>query len=434
MEEGSTRGALKGLIYFETYGCTLNKADTALMKSIALDRGYGVVDSPEKAEVIVINTCTVRLDTEVKMLKRIRELYKLFGNSKRIVVAGCMAAAQPYTIKKVAPKVVLVSPQNIVRFLEAMESGQDLILGERDTTYLKPCVEGAVAAVPIAEGCVGQCSFCITKLARRRLRSYKAETVVKAVEEAVRRGAVEIELAAQDSGCYGLDIGSRLPDLIKEILDKVEGRYMLRIGMTNPDTVFDIVDELVEVLREPRVYKYLHIPLQSADDRVLKLMKRRYTYDEFKYLVLEFRRKVVGISIATDIIVGHPGEDDEAFERTVKAVEELQFDKVHIAQYTIRPRTESATMKQVPEHVKKFRSSTLAKVVERVGLEVNQEYIGSLAKVVVTHKSIRGNAIGRTYNYKPVVLIGDEASYRLGGEHTAFISSATFFDLRGYFV
>lgn len=434
MEEGSTRGALKGLIYFETYGCTLNKADTALMKSIALDRGYGVVDSPEKAEVIVINTCTVRLDTEVKMLKRIRELYKLFGNSKCIVVAGCMAAAQPYTIKKVAPKVVLVSPQNIVRFLEAMESGQDLILGERDTTYLKPCVEGAVAAVPIAEGCVGQCSFCITKLARRRLRSYKAETVVKAVEEAVRRGAVEIELAAQDSGCYGLDIGSRLPDLIKEILDKVEGRYMLRIGMTNPDTVFDIVDELVEVLREPRVYKYLHIPLQSADDRVLKLMKRRYTYDEFKYLVLEFRRKVVGISIATDIIVGHPGEDDEAFERTVKAVEELQFDKVHIAQYTIRPRTESAAMKQVPEHVKKFRSSTLAKVVERVGLEVNQEYIGSLAKVVVTHKSIRGNAIGRTYNYKPVVLIGDEASYRLGGEHTAFISSATFFDLRGYFV
>jgi len=434
VEEGSTRGALKGLIYFETYGCTLNKADTALMKSIALDRGYGVVDSPEKAEVIVINTCTVRLDTEVKMLKRIRELYKLFGNSKCIVVAGCMAAAQPYTIKKVAPKVVLVSPQNIVRFLEAMESGQDLILGERDTTYLKPCVEGAVAAVPIAEGCVGQCSFCITKLARRRLRSYKAETVVKAVEEAVRRGAVEIELAAQDSGCYGLDIGSRLPDLIKEILDKVEGRYMLRIGMTNPDTVFDIVDELVEVLREPRVYKYLHIPLQSADDRVLKLMKRRYTYDEFKYLVLEFRRKVVGISIATDIIVGHPGEDDEAFERTVKAVEELQFDKVHIAQYTIRPRTESAAMKQVPEHVKKFRSSTLAKVVERVGLEVNQEYIGSLAKVVVTHKSIRGNAIGRTYNYKPVVLIGDEASYRLGGEHTAFISSATFFDLRGYFV
>lgn len=424
--------APRELIYFETYGCTLNRADTALMKSIALDRGYGIAETPEEAEVIVINTCTVRLDTEIKMLKRLRELYELFGRSKRIVVAGCMVAAQPYTIKRVAPKAVLVSPQNIVRFLEAVESRQDLILGERDVTYLKPYVEGVVAAVPIAEGCVGQCSFCITKIARRRLRSYRAETVVKAVEEAVRRGAVEIELAAQDSGCYGLDIGSRLPDLIREVLDRVEGNYMLRIGMANPDTVLGIVDELIEVLREPRVYKYLHIPMQSADDRVLKLMKRRYTYDEFKYLILELRRKVVGVSIATDVIVGHPGEDDEAFERTVRAVEELQFDKVHVAQYTIRPRTESAAMKQVPEEVKKLRSSTLAKVVERVGLGINQEYVGSLAKVLVTHRSIRGSAIGRTYNYKPVVLLGGETSYKLGGECTVFISSATFFDLRGY--
>ena len=185
-------------------------------------------------------------------------------------------------------------------------------------------------------------------------------------------------------------------------------------------------------MREPRVYKYLHIPLQSADDRVLKLMKRRYTYDEFRGLVLELRRKVVGISIATDIIVGHPGEDDEAFGRTLRAVEELQFDKVHVAQYTIRPRTESAAMRQVPESVKKLRSGILSKLVERIGLEINREYVGSLAKVLVTHRSIRGSAIGRTCNYKPVVLIGCEDRYRLGEEYTVFISSATFFDLRGY--
>jgi MiaB-like tRNA modifying enzyme len=432
VEAESPLRASRGPIYFETYGCTLNKADTALMKSLALEKGYGIAETPEEAEIVVVNTCTVRLDTEVRMLRRLQELYRLFGDSKRIVVAGCMAAAQPYTIKRISPKVVLVSPQNITKFLEAVESGQDLILGERDTTYLKPYVEGAVAAVPIAEGCLGQCSFCITKIARRRLRSYRAETIVRAIEEAVRKGAVEIELAAQDSGCYGLDIGLRLPDLVREILGKVKGRYVLRIGMANPDTVLSILDELVEVLREPRVYKYLHIPLQSADDRVLKLMKRRYTYDEFRGLVLELRRKVVGISIATDIIVGHPGEDDEAFGRTLRAVEELQFDKVHVAQYTIRPRTESAAMRQVPESVKKLRSGILSKLVERIGLEINREYVGSLAKVLVTHRSIRGSAIGRTYNYKPVVLIGCEDRYRLGEEYTVFISSATFFDLRGY--
>ncbi len=421
-------------VYFETYGCALNRADTALMKSLVVESGYRVVENIEEADVIVVNTCTVRLDTEQRMLKRLSEIYGSFGSSKKIVVAGCMASAQPYTVKTLAPRAVLVSPQSITKLVEAIESGADLLLGERDTSYLKPCVEGAVAAVPIAEGCAGDCSFCITKLARRRLRSYSPRVVVRAVEEAVKQGAVEIELAAQDTGSYGLDLGNtRLPDLVEEILSKVPGDYMVRIGMSNPDTLIAIADGLVEVLRDPRVYKYLHVPLQSADDGVLKIMKRRYTYEEYRELVRELRRKVPGISIATDIIVGHPGEDEEAFLRTVEAVVELQFDKVHIAQYTLRPRTESAGMPQVPEGVKKRRSSYLSKVVEDVGSSINREYLGSLAQVVVTHRSIRGSVIGRTVNYKPVVLLGEStnAEELLGTRRAVLVTAATFYDLRG---
>ncbi|MEM4854917.1 MAG: 2-methylthioadenine synthetase, partial [Sulfolobales archaeon] len=246
------------LVYFETYGCALNRADTALMMSLLCEKGYRISRRIEEADVIVVNTCTVRLDTELRMLRRLSYLYSRYGNSKKIIVAGCMAAAQPYTVKRVAPKAILLSPQNITRLAEVIENSTDALLGERDVSYLRPYVDGAVAAVPIAEGCIGDCSFCLTKLARRRLRSYRPEVIVKAVEEAVKGGAVEIELTAQDTGSYGLDLGRvRLPDLVKEIVERVPGKYMLRIGMTNPDTVAGLIDDLVEVLNEPRVYRYI---------------------------------------------------------------------------------------------------------------------------------------------------------------------------------
>jgi len=420
-------------IYFETYGCALNKADTSLMKSLVIDGGHRVVEDIDEADVVVINTCTVRLDTELKMIRRLSYLYRRYGSSKRIVVAGCMASAQPYTVKKIAPKAVLLSPQNITKLLEAIESSTDYILGERDTTYLKPYLEGAIATVPIAEGCIGNCSFCITKLARRRLRSYKPNHIVSAVHEAVKRGAVEVELTAQDTGSYGLDIGDYgLHNLVRDIVEKVPGNYMIRIGMANPDTLVRILDGVIEVLREPKVFKYLHIPLQSADDRVLRIMKRRYTYDEFREIIKEVRRKVPSVTVATDIIVGHPGEDEEAFKNTVRAVAELQFDKVHIAQYTIRPRTEAASMPQIPENIKKLRSTILSKLVERVGLSINREYIGSLASVVITGRSFRGDAVGRTVNYKPVVVSGNIERGYLGTEQVVKIADATFYDLRGY--
>ncbi|MEM1917803.1 MAG: tRNA (N(6)-L-threonylcarbamoyladenosine(37)-C(2))-methylthiotransferase [Sulfolobales archaeon] len=423
------------LVYFETYGCALNRADTALMMSLVCEKGYRISKHIEEADVIVVNTCTVRLDTELRMLRRLSYLYKRFGSSKKIVVAGCMAAAQPYTVKRVAPGAILLSPQNITKLAEVIESGTDALLGERDVSYLRPYVDGAIAAVPIAEGCIGDCSFCLTKLARRRLRSYKPGVIVKAVEEAVKSGAVEIELTAQDTGSYGLDLGDvRLPDLVREIVERVPGKYMLRIGMANPDTIAELIDDVVVVLNEPRVYKYMHIPLQSADDRILKIMKRKYTYDDFREIVRELRRKILGITIATDVIVGHPGEDEDAFQRTATAIVELQFDKVHIAQYTIRPRTLSAAMDQVPEHVKKSRSIALSKIVEEVGISINREYLNSMANVIVTHKSIRGSTMGRTINYKPVVLLNSNTGETIGSEHIARVIAATFYDLRGYLV
>ncbi|RLG81969.1 MAG: 2-methylthioadenine synthetase [Thermoprotei archaeon] len=424
-------------VYFETYGCALNRADEALMKSLIIRAGYEVVSSISDADVIVVNTCTVRLDTEDRVIRRIKAIRSVL-RGKKLVVAGCMASAQPYTVKKVAPEASLLSPQNITRIVDVIKSPKPvhLVRGERDTSYLGVSLEGAIATIPIAEGCLGDCSFCIVKVARRRLRSYKPSLVVNAVKSAVDRGAVEIDLTAQDTASYGIDLGNvRLPDLLMRVLDGVDGDYRVRIGMMNPDTLIPILDDLIPVLRDRRVYKYLHIPLQSGDDYVLKIMKRRYTYDEYREVVKEVRSKVEGISIATDVIVGHPGEDEEAFRNTVSAVKELLFDKVHLAQYTIRPRTESASLAQVPDPVKKRRSSELAKVVEDVGLRLNREYIGSLSKCLITHRGFRGHVVGRTFNYKPVIIRKGGIPLRDGslmGKHVLVrINEATFYDLRG---
>ncbi len=423
-------------VFVKTYGCALNKADTSLMIALLRKDGHEIVESEDAADVILVNTCAVRLDTEQRVIKYLRRIYRDYVLSRgvKLVIAGCMASAQPYMLSKLFPKASLVSPQMVTAVTHAVEGGDRVILlgGERDVSMLPLHINGATAIIPIAEGCLGNCSFCITKVARRKLRSYPPSIVIAKVREAVQQGAVEVDLTAQDTASYGLDLstGVRLDDLVRAILDKVDGNYMLRIGMANPDTLIPILDGIVEVLKDPRTYKYLHIPMQSADDRVLRIMRRKYTYDEFRSLVREVRSKIPEISIATDIIVGHPGEDEQAFQRTLNAIRELLFDKVHLAQYTLRPRTEAAAMRQIPDPIKKRRSTEAATVIEEVGKLVNSTYVGSIAKVVVTHISFRGSAVARLPNYKPVVLsnVGKEA---LGRQALARIEASTFYDLRG---
>ncbi len=423
-------------VYIETYGCALNKADTSLMKALLRKCGCEVVSSIEDADVIIVNTCTVRLDTEQRILKRLRKLKEIAKKTNaKLVIAGCMVSAQPYTLHKLVPEASLISPQNIHNICEVVWSRETkfLIKGERDTSKLPLHIEGSIAIIPIAEGCLGNCAYCITKIARRRLRSYPPQLIVDAVRKAVESGAVEIDLTAQDTASYGLDLGSegpRLPDLISEILRGVSGNYFIRVGMANPDTLEPILDDLIEVLKEPRVFKYVHIPLQSASNRVLKIMRRRYTFEEFKYIIRRLRSKIPEVTIATDIIVGHPGEDEEAFRTTLEAVRELMFDKVHLAQYTPRPRTEAAAMPQVPDPVKKRRSTVLAKLIEEVGLIVNKQYVGSRAEAVLTHLSFRGSVIGRLFNYKPVVLTNADPNL-IGSQVHVLIRDATFYDLRG---
>jgi len=209
---------------------------------------------------------------------------------------------------------------------------------------------------------------------------------------------------------------------------EVDGDFMVRVGMMNPQWLWKILDDLIEAIKHPKVYKFLHIPVQSGDNRVLRIMRRGYTVEEFEEMISEIRRKIPEITIATDIIVGHPGEDEEAFKNTLALMERARFDRVHLAQYSIRPLTEAAAMPQVPEPIKKRRSIEAQKLQEKIGLEIHREYIGKRVRVLTTEKGLReGTTIARTTSYRQVVIRGENP---LGRWIDVEIEDATFFDLR----
>ncbi len=421
-------------IYIETYGCALNRADESIMKTVLTGRGHEIVSSLEHADAIVINTCTVRLDTELRMIKRIKQVRDFCrAHGKKLVVAGCMAQAQPYKISKIAPEASLISPQNSSRIYMAIEKSGKVVLldGDRDRNCIGLWADKGVAYIPLQDGCTGNCSFCIVKNARRKLVSYPIEKIIDAIKKGVAYGAVEIELTGQDTASYGLDLygSQKLPELLERI-DGLPGNFMVRIGMMNPDNLRNILDQVIEALRQSRrIYHFLHIPLQSGSDKVLKIMRRKYTAEEYVELVKEIRRKIQGISIATDIIVGHPGEEEEDFEATIDIIKKLEFERVHVAVYSIRPNTLSARMPQVPTKTKKNRMLKLLRVVEEVGYKVHARYIESTLNVFITEKTNKW--IGRTRNYIPVIILDDSSSLNYGKHATVFIRDATFYDLRG---
>ncbi|RLE99550.1 MAG: 2-methylthioadenine synthetase [Thermoprotei archaeon] len=397
-------------VYVETYGCWLNKADSEVIKTILVERGATIVSNPVDANIIIINTCAVREDTERKILRRLRMLCK--KTTARIVVAGCLAKARPATITDICPRASLVEPNAIEKISEVLDSAsREILIGSyRREFNVLPEPRGITYLLPIEVGCVGACTYCIMPYTRGRVTSCPPEKVISTIKTAVKAGCKNIHLTAQDAAAYGLDLNYSLPKLLKRILSEVQGDYWLKISMMEPSTTAKIVNELVEVMRDSRIYKYIHIPVQSGDDRVLKLMNRRYNIREFKLLISKFVKSLEDVTFATDIIVGFPGEDDTAFKNTCLLIKELKPDKVHVARYTIRPFTLAPGLPQVSEPIKKHRSKTLVEIVDKVSLERNLRYLGKEVQVLITDKGKEGTLLGRTLTFKPVVIKNAKAN------------------------
>ena len=385
-------------VYMEVYGCAANQGDASIMQGILLQQGHEIVDSLEKADAAVIVTCTVVATTEQRMLSRIKELD---GKVEKIVVAGCMAAAQPELIEKVCRKAVLLPPRHIHHIVDALNGGG--VYEERAKVRVPRKVELRLN-IPIADGCMYNCSYCITKKARGNLVSYPLKDIVEDVKEAIKKGCKEIRLTCQDTASYGRDIGSNLAELINEIAS-IEGDFMIRVGMMHPLSAHRILDELLEAYGSEKVYKFLHLPLQSASPKILRAMRRGYSYEMFKEIVDEFRRKYPESTFATDIIVAFPGESQEDFEMSVDAIREVKPDVTNITRFSPRPHTDAWKMKRMDTKVAKYRSSLLTCIANEIAYERNKRCIGKTYRILLLEK-YKGYTIGKTESYKSIFVEG----------------------------
>ena len=383
--------------FVESYGCTMNYGEGDQLSRRMESLGHQRADSAEDADIVILNTCTVVETTEKKMVKRMNDLR---ASGKDVIVTGCMAKVQGSRIMLRLPEALIVPPEEYDLFTGMVESRFGTGCCTERTPY------GRTAIMPIAQGCLGKCSYCITRLARGKLISRPVDELVDEFRDLIDSGVKEILVTAQDPACYGLDIDTDLGSLLKEFL-KFDGDYRIRIGMMNPNYLDRILDDMIEVLKDPRVYRFLHIPVQSGSNAILKDMKRRYTVNKFLGIVNRLRDEIPDISIATDIICGFPGETDFDHQRTIALLRKLRADTVNITRFSVRPGTEAASMKEVQGNVIKERSQELTEVKNAVEYDVNSKLIGNRYRVLVTEEGRNGTMIARTDNYRPVTIEGD---------------------------
>jgi len=367
------------------YGCSLNQAETMEIVESMLENGHELVSNPENADIIIIGTCVVIKHTENYMLRRIEELSKF---NKKMVVYGCLPSIKNLTLNN--KNISTIKPGEI-----------PLINGIVHQPINVPSFESTLT-IPIAQGCTGHCTYCISKLARGRLRSYEPEKILEKFKMGVKKGFKEIRLSALDTAAYGLDISTNLAELLNK-LSNVDGDFKIRVGMMEPSNTLKILPELIESFKNDKIFKFFHIPFQSANERILGLMGREYTSKEFKGIVENIRKNFEHYTFSTDVIVGFPGEDEDSFFETVSLVKDIRPDILNITRYSPREGTIAFKLKPVKSTISKEWSLKLTEMHRKISTERNMELLSSIKRVLVTEKG-KMDYLARTEGYRPVIL------------------------------
>jgi threonylcarbamoyladenosine tRNA methylthiotransferase CDKAL1 len=361
---GNVPGTQK--IWVRTYGCSHNVSDSEYMEGILANYGFTITEDQESADLWLVNSCTVKDPSQAAFMNVVN---KAKEKDRPVVVAGCVSQAD----RKIPglDDVSTVGITQIDRVVEVVEStleGNTMkLLGKKDLPSLdlpKVRKNPLVEIIPLSTGCLGACTYCKTKHARGTLGSYKLEAIVDRVKTVVKEGVMEVWLSSEDTGAYGRDIGTDIGKLLKAIIAVIPDGVMLRVGMTNPPYMLEHLEVIAEILRHPRVYAFLHVPVQSGSNRVLEGMNREYTVEEFRRVADYLTEHVPEITLATDIICGFPNETEEDFDETMALVEHYKLAITNISQFYPRPGTPAAKMKRIKTDIVKNRSRRLTKLFE----------------------------------------------------------------------
>ena len=396
--------------YLETYGCSLNSADSDIITGRLREIDAQTIGSVEKAEFIILNTCGVKEPTEDRIIHRLEELS---DETKPVIVAGCLPKISLSRIEQAIPNfAAILGPQAIESMTEIVPK---ILAGERgiihlDSTdvsklkWLASPDEGVICTIPICEGCLGNCAYCAVKFARGQVRSHSEREICQAIGKCTRAGYREIRITSQDLGAYGSDIDSNLVSLMRKV-DEIEGSHKFRLGMFNPNLVTKSIGALLQVMKSDHFFKFFHVPLQSGSDSVLRAMGRLYSVENWERIVGTIRDSFSTATIATDIIVGFPGETNDDFIHTLDIIRRTRPSIVNVSKYGDRPGTvASMSQNKVDTSTKKQRSRQLTTLVNKILLEDNESWIGWSGPVIVTERGSRSGLLCRNSSYKGIIV------------------------------
>jgi MiaB-like tRNA modifying enzyme len=402
-------------IYIETYGCSANQNNSEILSGILNHAGFIVTNNPAIAQIIIINTCIVKEKTESKIKKRIQDLKG--EKDKIIIVTGCMPQTDAKKLKKLNEKIILLGTHHFKEILNIIRDykenkldwkKQEEYLSDKNEIKLKlpkKPISQITSIHQISEGCLGNCTYCKTKLAKGKLFSYPIEEILKSIENDLQNGAKEIWLTSQDNAVYGLDKEkeNKLPELLEKILE-LKQKFKLRLGMSNPNNTLPIIKELLEVYKNPKIYKFLHIPIQSASNSVLKSMNRYYKIEDAEKIINEFKKNFPDIVIATDIIVGYPTETEEDHKENLKFIDRYKPDVLNLSKFSSHKQTEAGKLKTLQNSVIKKRTSELMELHRKTAQENKQKYKNKEIKVFVNKKISNDFYEARDENYNIILV------------------------------
>ena len=414
--------------YILTFGCQMNEYDSEVLESILSTNGYLITDQPEKADLAVINTCSVRQKAESRAMAHISRIASLKKSkpSMKVVVAGCMAKRAGQAIIDEIPGVdYVVGPDFIPDIPEIISGNDHIFIDEKSKTASQPSLKSSGHKVSsylaISRGCENYCSYCIVPYVRGSFRSRPVDDIIAEIKMLVDSGVKDITLLGQNVNSYR-DGDVDFPKLLHKLAPEAPSR--LRFLTSHPK---DLSDDLINCFSEiPNLCQSLHLPLQSGSDKILKAMNRGYTLKHYLGLVEKLRKNVPSITLTTDLIVGFPGEKQEDFHKTLKAVEDIGFDWAFMFKYSVRPRTAAARLPDnVPENVKIDRLNSLIALQMAISARKNAHWLGHTLEVLIEGQSRRQPFIpkGRSRGGQPV-LITDNPQLKQGDIAMATVNSA----------
>ncbi|MBD3253108.1 tRNA (N(6)-L-threonylcarbamoyladenosine(37)-C(2))-methylthiotransferase [Candidatus Pacearchaeota archaeon] len=417
-------------IYIETYGCTANQNNSEIISGFLKQAGYEITNNEKIADIIIINTCIVKSKTENKIKRRIQDLEKNYKN-KLMIITGCMPETDSTAIRKLNPKAILLGThhfKDITRLLK--DYNENKLTSNKQKHYLSYSSEEKlflpkipknklISITQILEGCLGECNFCKTRLAKGKLFSYDKERIIKSIKSDLENKVREIWITSQDNAAYGLDREKQeLSELLIEILN-LKHKFKLRLGMMNPNNLYSILNEMIEVYKNKKIYKFLHIPVQSASDKILKKMKRKYNINTVRKIINKFRKEFPDLTISTDIIAGYPGETEKDHEENLNFIKKFKPDLFNLSKFSLHKQTplyrriKNNKLKLVPIEIIKKRTAELMDIHRKNALENKKKYLGKTIAVFVNNKR-EGFYEARDDNYNLVLI---NSSKKISGKN-----------------